>query len=98
MAAIELNGGVACGISGSKCGRRVIKKAFGVKTSSGISHPLHFLGVRLRKGSRFNNAVKNCAFVSDQGALDYEIGTSDVEETFASTRQQLVNGSNEGVM
>ncbi|XP_027074535.1 protein DETOXIFICATION 45, chloroplastic [Coffea arabica] len=98
MAAIKLNGGVAPGISGTKCERRVIKKAFRVGILSGISSNHHFLGVSQRKGFRFNNAVKNCAYVSDQGALEYEIGTSGAQETFTSTREKLINGSNEGAI
>ncbi|KAL3527280.1 hypothetical protein ACH5RR_011936 [Cinchona calisaya] len=97
MAAIKLNGGVACGISGGICERRVIKKAFRFRTSNRVSQH-YFLGASQRKGLRFNNAVKNCAFVSDQGALDYEIGSSGVEERLASRREQLINGSNEGVI
>lgn len=98
MAAIKLNGGAACGISGTQCERSAIKKAFRVGTLSGISSNYHFLGVSQRKGFRFNNAVKNCAYVSDQGALEYEIGTSGAEKRFTSTREKLINGSNEGAM
>ncbi|XP_027078067.1 protein DETOXIFICATION 45, chloroplastic-like [Coffea arabica] len=98
MAAIKLHGGVAPGISGTKCERRVIKKAFRVGILSGISSNHHFLGVSQRKGFRFNNAVKNCAYVSDQGALEYEIGTSGAQERFTSTREKLINGSNEGAI
>ncbi|XP_027178404.1 protein DETOXIFICATION 45, chloroplastic-like [Coffea eugenioides] len=98
MAAIKLNGGVAPGISGTKCERRVIKKAFRVGILSGISSNHHFLGVSQREGFRFNNAVKNCAYVSDQGALEYEIGTSGAQERFTSTREKLINGSNEGAI
>lgn len=98
MAAIKLNGGVAPGISGTKCDRRVIKKAFRVGISNGTSNDNHFLGVSERKGFRFNNVVKNCAYISDQGALEYEIGTSGAEERFTSTREKLINGSNAGAI
>ncbi|CAI9111035.1 OLC1v1011168C1 [Oldenlandia corymbosa var. corymbosa] len=91
MVAIKLNGGLAFGITGTRSERRANHKASGVRIP-GIPF-YQFVGVSQRKRHRLINVVKNCAFVSDQSALDFEVGTSGGEETFSATQELLINGS-----
>ena len=97
MAATNLTGSITCGISGKNCEKRAIRKAFVVKTSSKVPSS-NYIGAICRKGSRSNNVIRNCGLASDQHALEYELGPSNVEERLASTRDRLINGSNDGTM
>ncbi|XP_033511590.1 protein DETOXIFICATION 45, chloroplastic-like isoform X2 [Nicotiana tomentosiformis] len=81
MAALKLSGAVKIGTSSRECARRTLKKVFLVKTSTRNN----YLGSRFVKRSRLNS-VKNCGLVSDEHSVD----SSNLEEKFGSTRDQLL--------
>ncbi|KAK4348007.1 hypothetical protein RND71_034346 [Anisodus tanguticus] len=89
MAVLKLPGAVTCGTSGRECGRRTLKKAFLVKTSTWNNYHGHYLGSRFAKRSQLDNVVKNCGLASDDQAVD----SSHLEEKFGSARDQFLNGS-----
>ncbi|KAM7523995.1 hypothetical protein LguiA_013897 [Lonicera macranthoides] len=97
MAATKLTGSITCGISGKNCEKRATRKAFVVRTSSKV-HISSYIGAICRKGSRSNNVIRNCGLASDQHALEYELDPLNVEERLASTRDRLINGSNNGTI
>ncbi|XP_009798015.1 protein DETOXIFICATION 45, chloroplastic-like [Nicotiana sylvestris] len=82
MAALKLSGAVRIGTSSSECARRTLKKVFLVKTSTRNN----YVGSRFVKRSRLDNVVKNCGLVSDEHSVD----SSNLEEKFGSTRDQLL--------
>ncbi|CAK9148587.1 unnamed protein product [Ilex paraguariensis] len=97
MTAIKLGGALNFGITGTKYERRGIEKPFVAKTSAQVRHHSYNGGMNVRK-LRFNNVVKNCGLTSGEQALDYELDSSNVEERLASTRERLIDGSNEGII
>ncbi|OIT06512.1 PREDICTED: protein DETOXIFICATION 45, chloroplastic-like [Nicotiana attenuata] len=82
MAALKLSGAVKIGTSSRECARRSLKKVFLVKTSTRNN----YVGSRFVKRSRLDNVVKNCGLVNDEHSVD----SSNLEEKFGSTRDQLL--------
>ncbi|MFS8034192.1 putative multi antimicrobial extrusion protein [Helianthus anomalus] len=83
-------GALSCGIGGVISENKAIRK--NMVTQLPIQKVVLRNGIQNRR-FRFNNVIRGCGLISDQEALDYDLGASNLEERLAETRHRLVNGS-----
>ncbi|XP_024974643.1 protein DETOXIFICATION 45, chloroplastic-like [Cynara cardunculus var. scolymus] len=86
---MAVSGALSCGIGGVVSENRAIRRHFGtqlLKQNLGRNR----IGIQSRR-LRFNSVVRGCGLISDQEALDYDLGASNLEERLAETRDRLIN-------
>ncbi|XP_022018634.1 protein DETOXIFICATION 45, chloroplastic isoform X1 [Helianthus annuus] len=83
-------GALSCGIGGVISENKAIRK--NLVTQLPIQKVVLRNGIQNRR-LRFNNVIRGCGLISDQEALDYDLGASNLEERLAETRDRVVNGS-----
>lgn len=88
MAKMAAAGALSCGIGGVMSENRAIRRHFVTQLPIRVNR-IEFQSSRLK----FNNVIKGCGLISDQEALDYDLGGSNLEERLAETRDRLINGS-----
>lgn len=80
-------GALSCGIGGVISEKRHLGTQL-VTQNVGLNR----IGMQSRR-LKFNDVVRGCGLISDQEALDYDLGASKLEERLNETRDRLINGS-----
>lgn len=85
---MAVSGALSCGIGGVVSENRSIKRHFGTQF---LTQNLggNRIGIQSRR-LRLNNVVRGCGLISDQEAMDYDLGASSLEERLTETRDRLM--------
>ncbi|XP_071702734.1 protein DETOXIFICATION 45, chloroplastic-like [Rutidosis leptorrhynchoides] len=84
-------GAVSCGIGGVITEKTTIRRHLGTG-SLAQNLGLNRIGIQSRR-LKSRNIVRGCGLISDQEALDYDLGESKLDERLVETRDRLINGS-----
>lgn len=88
---MAVSGALSCGIGGVVSENRAFRRHFDTQL---LKQNLNGnrIGIQSRR-LRLNNVIRGCGLISDQEALDYDLGASSLEERLSETRDRLINGS-----